>query len=402
MTTKNSWYTITAKADEDAEVCIYNEIGGWGITAEAFKNELGKIKAKNITLHINSPGGECFEAFAIFNALRDHPARIVAHVDGLAASAASIIMLAGDEIRIAANGFVMIHEARGGVWGDSEDMKRYAGLLDKLNKSLAKSYAKKTGQTSDEMATAMKNETWYDAQEAVDAGLVDFINEEEGDLPESAASAVAKYKTTPETLRRVAAMYVPNPSSGQSDKPAPEGAGAKAATILEKPMTLDAFKAFAAENPSAVAAYIEQGKKTGDLDARERAKAIRAACAGNDGLALDTFIAGRDASDAAAAVAAVAKARTDADATIAAQAKEIDKLKAQIGTQGAIGTAGAIAEAAKEAPGKPDESDHKAVAEWEWANEKDKAKGFTSKERFVAFRTQELKGTMKVFHAGQR
>jgi ATP-dependent Clp endopeptidase proteolytic subunit ClpP len=390
----SKWYSITAKADDSAEVRIYNEIGEWGINAEAFSNDLGKIKVGTIHLHINSPGGQCFDALAIFNSLRNHPARIVAHIDGLAASAASIIMLAGDEVRIAQNGLVMIHEAKGGAYGDAADLKRYAGMLDKLNKTFAKTYAEKTGKTKEDMAAAMAAETWYDAQEALDAGLVDFVDNEDGDLSAAAASAVAKYQKAPETLRRVAALYQPN---GPSDAPAPSGAGTEAATILEQPMNLETFKAFAAEHPEAVASYIEQGKRAGISEAASsasaRARAIREACAGNDTVAFDTFLSGKDADDAKATLAAIASATAATNAALAVKDAEIARLTAVIGTQGAVGTAAAVAAANAPAPvAIAAKSPAEAQAMEEWDAKASGTEKFQTKEKYVFYRSLVLTG----------
>lgn len=387
----NRWYEIKAKSESESDVLIYNEIGGWGITAEAFANDIGKIKAKTINVRINSPGGSAFDAFAIFNALRNHEARIVAHVDGLAASAASVIMLAGDETRIAKNGYVMIHEASSGAWGPAGYLRKQADLLEKLNGTIADTYAGKTKKSRTEMLAMMSEETWFTADEAKAAGLVDSITDEAKDLPASAHAAAARFQKTPENLRRIAAMYIdpsdPNASTGAN---AP---GAKVANpSLEKTMNLENFKAFATEHPEAVASYLDQGKKTGAAEARAEFKKLLEASAGNTAVAIEAFYAGHDAEAVKATVAAIAKATADSAAAIKAKDAEIENLKAQIGTQGPINTAGA---AKKDAEAPTQDLSPKAQADAEWESGKvgnatlDKNK-WVNKAAYVGFRTREL------------
>src|SRR5690606_25494897 len=134
-------YRIEAKADDRAEILIYDEIGadpwtGTGIGADDFVRELRAIKAPRIDVRINSVGGSVFEGNAIYNALARHPAHVDVYIDGIAASIASVIAMAGDKIYIAANAHVMIHNPHGVVWGEAGDMRRMADTLDKIRGSL--------------------------------------------------------------------------------------------------------------------------------------------------------------------------------------------------------------------------------------------------------------------------
>src|SRR5258707_608582 len=119
------------------EIWLYDQVGeGWfgGMSAKTFVAEVQKLgKVDLINLHINSPGGSVFDGVAIYNNLKSHPARIEVDVDGVAASIASVIAMAGDEIRMAANAMMMIHNAMGMTFGDAEDMRKTADLLDQLN-----------------------------------------------------------------------------------------------------------------------------------------------------------------------------------------------------------------------------------------------------------------------------
>jgi ATP-dependent Clp protease protease subunit len=399
----NKWYAIQNAASDAATVRIFSEIGGWGISAEDFANDLAKINAKTIHLRINSPGGDVFAASAIYNSLRNHKARVISYIDGLAASAATIIMLAADEVRIAANGFVMIHEASSGVWGTESDMRKTADLLDKLNHSIADTYAKKTGKTREEMLALMNAETWFNADEAKAAGLVDTIEEEAAADASAMQAAIAKYQSAPVILRRVAAML--GAQHGQRDELVPIGASTKAATPTENLMNLEQFKAFAAENPQAAASLIEQGKKAGIAEARDaektRFKAIREACGDNIALACELFDANKEPEDAKIALEAIARAKAEAEAASKAQAealalanKQIERLKAEVGTQSAVGTAGAAASNASDA-GAGVSDDPQATAESEWTANPELAKQFTSKEVYLAYRVNELRGRVR-------
>ncbi|MGA5116861.1 head maturation protease, ClpP-related [Streptomyces pseudogriseolus] len=170
-----SWFAIKNITTDTASMAIYDEIGAWGVTASDFVNELNSVAAKRINLSISSPGGDVFDGLAILNALRQHPATVEVTIDGLAASAASFIAMAGDTIRIAPQAMVMIHDASGVVIGNAEDMLDMADLLDKTSDNIAAVYAQRAGGTVEDWRAAMKAETWYSDQEAVDAGLADEI-----------------------------------------------------------------------------------------------------------------------------------------------------------------------------------------------------------------------------------
>lgn len=160
-------------AGDTAEVLVYDEIGFFGITAQEFMGRLQAIDAETIHLRVNSPGGDVFDGLAIANALRAHPAHVVTHVDGLAASIASIIALAGDEIRMADNAFLMIHDPWTIGMGNAAEFRKLAGTLDKIGGVLADTYRAKSGASVEQVAAWMGDETWFTAAEAVAAGLAD-------------------------------------------------------------------------------------------------------------------------------------------------------------------------------------------------------------------------------------
>ncbi|WP_051854083.1 MULTISPECIES: head maturation protease, ClpP-related [unclassified Streptomyces] len=170
-----SWYRITnAASDTEAEVMLYDEVGGWfGATADEFIADLRGITAPNLRVRVNSPGGSVFEGIAIANALRSHPAQVTVQVDGIAASIASVIAMAGDRIEMAPNTMLMIHDASGVCMGNAADMEEMAELLDLISDNIADAYATRAGGTRDEWRARMKAETWYLPEDAVTAGLAD-------------------------------------------------------------------------------------------------------------------------------------------------------------------------------------------------------------------------------------
>lgn len=158
-----------------ADVYLYDDIGGYGVTASEFVSELGRVTARQMNLHINTPGGSVFDGVAIHNALRAHPARVTVRIDGLAASAGSFVAMAGDVVEIAPNGMMMIHNAQGATMGDARVHEEQAALLAKLNNVIAGMYAERSGEPAATWLAAMDAETWYSASEAVAAGLADRI-----------------------------------------------------------------------------------------------------------------------------------------------------------------------------------------------------------------------------------
>lgn len=188
----------------EAEVLIYGDIGGgwWdeGITAESITNEIAGIDADIINVRINSGGGLVFEGLAIYQAFARHDAKIIMHVDSIAASIASVILMAGDEIRISEGANVMIHKPWSGVWGDADAMRKEAEILDQLQAGLINIYEARTDAKRADLESWVNAETWFLGQQAVDAGFADVIVPAK--KKKAAASAMLNYfKNTPQNLR---------------------------------------------------------------------------------------------------------------------------------------------------------------------------------------------------------
>lgn len=217
-----SWFRIENKSSNEATIYIYDEIGLFGVTAAQFVDQLNALdpKPKQIALRINSPGGDVFEGVTIFNALRRFPAEITTHIDGVAASIASVIALAGDVVMIADNAFYMIHEPFALVVGTASDMRKTADTLDQVSKAtIISAYIQKTEQSEEQIRNWMAEETWFTAEEALSAGFVDQV--ETGEEMQNAGSISRfKFKQLPgkiaARIRNSPAAASGAPSSSQS------------------------------------------------------------------------------------------------------------------------------------------------------------------------------------------
>lgn len=223
-----SWYRIrNAGKSGVATVYIYSDIGMWGISASQFAREFNDIDAETIDLRINSNGGEVFEGLAMHNVIRNHPAHVIAHVDGICASAATLPMLAADEVRIAANAYVMIHNPHV-EWasGEAKQLRKQADLLDQLRDTLVNIYVEGTGGDEADIREMVEAETWLTAEQAVAAGFADAVTDESDDVPADPKNQVRRYlnrlsarsRVRPgkfknaNAIRRVLDAYTPSPA----------------------------------------------------------------------------------------------------------------------------------------------------------------------------------------------
>lgn len=180
MSLKPGHVRINAQAGgSEAEILIYGDIGGgwWdeGITGETVSNQIADLDVDTINVRINSGGGLVFEGLAIYQALARHDAHIVVHVDSIAASIASVIAMAGDEIRISEGANLMIHKPWSGMWGDADAFRKEADVLDQLQAGLVNIYEARTGAKRADIESWVNAETWFLGQAAVDAGFADSM-----------------------------------------------------------------------------------------------------------------------------------------------------------------------------------------------------------------------------------
>src|SRR3990167_5415203 len=176
---QRGWYSIKNLSEAEAEILIYDYIGYGGMTADDFIHDLGTIKASAITLRVNSPGGDVFDGIAIFNAIQRHKAEVTAFVDGIAASAASFIVMAADPVVMSPHSQMMIHDAHGLCMGPADDMRKMADVLDQSSDNIASIYAERAGGDVADWRERMKDEMWLSDKEAVRLGLADRVDGDE-------------------------------------------------------------------------------------------------------------------------------------------------------------------------------------------------------------------------------
>ena len=196
------WFSITAKSNGVAEILIYDEIGIYGISAKKFVDELRALgNVKKITLRLNSPGGDVIDGLAIYNSLARHPAELTVVVDGIAASMASVVAMAGKKLLMPNNTFLMIHNPAGLVLGDADDMRSLAAVLDSMKKSLVGAYVRKSGQPEEKIKEMMDAETWLPAEEALALGFADEVLEP---TQKAALFDLARFSNAPSGLSKPA------------------------------------------------------------------------------------------------------------------------------------------------------------------------------------------------------
>lgn len=172
---------VRAASEGDASISIYGPIGatwdGEGVTVKRIAAALRSIGEKPVTVNINSPGGDFFEGVAIYNALRQHKGAVTVNILGLAASAASVIAMAGDDIRMGEGSFLMIHNAWAVAIGNRHDLTEAAAFLEPFDAEMANLYANRTGAKVADMVKLMDAETWIGSARAIEDGFADGLLE---------------------------------------------------------------------------------------------------------------------------------------------------------------------------------------------------------------------------------
>lgn len=205
------WFEISNSADLEprneggrvARVDITGPIGGWDVSGSEFLRELKALgnDVDTIDLRIHSPGGSVLDGWAIANGIKNHPAHVVARVEGLAASMGSVVLMSADEIEVPQNAYVMIHNVSGGAFGEADELESMAALMRKLQDDVTDFYANATGKDRQEIAEMMAAETWMNGEDAVEHGFATRVLE-----PVKAAACadletlVSKFENVPEAV----------------------------------------------------------------------------------------------------------------------------------------------------------------------------------------------------------
>lgn len=196
------------ESDDDRSISVYDVIGydywtGEGVTAKRIAGALRSLGKGPVTVNVNSPGGDMFEGLAIYNLLREHDGEVTVKVLGLAASAASIIAMAGDTVQVARAGFLMIHNAWVVAMGNRNDLQEYAATLEPFDRAMADIYAARTGQDREAMARMMDAETWIGGSDAIEEGFADaLLPSDQVEKGEGKAAASLRAERQIETMLR--------------------------------------------------------------------------------------------------------------------------------------------------------------------------------------------------------
>lgn len=234
-----TWYAISAKKADAPEISIHNEIGAWGISGAAFDRDVKALgKVKEITVSISSPGGSLFDALVMYHSLRATGAKITTKVVGIAASAASVVFMAGDKRVMPENTMLMVHNCMGPLIGNADEHRAFGDVLDKINTSIVTTYVARTGKTEEEVKALLDNETFMTAAEAKVAGFVDEV--------EPALRITASFDIE-QLPAEVKALFAPEVVASADPTPAPTQAPA-ALTVDQlvaaaKEMGLEEFSA---------------------------------------------------------------------------------------------------------------------------------------------------------------
>ncbi len=177
---KPDWFKVQAISDDETEIMIYDVIGWPFISADDFVRALADITAKTVTVRINSPGGDVWDGMAIFNALKTYNGKVVTRIEGIAASMASVIALAGKEVQAYANTMYMIHEPYAFTAGNQYSLRELADILEKMSGQMIDIYSSNASPGKREIAQMMKDEAWLTAKEAKEKGFIDTVLDGKG------------------------------------------------------------------------------------------------------------------------------------------------------------------------------------------------------------------------------
>lgn len=238
---------VAATADQPSVLSIYDEIGFWGVQAKDFISDLGKVTSKVLNVEINSPGGDVFAGLAIYNALKGSGKEIVVKVMGVAASAASLVAMAGDKIVMPKNTFMMIHNPWSFAKGNADELRDTADTLDKIGGALLATYAAKTGMSEDDLKPLLAKDTWMTADEALASGFATEVIEDvkakasfdmgRADLPAAVKAVFAASQEADEAAAAAAAQAEADAAAtAKAEADAAAQAEADAAALAANPL----------------------------------------------------------------------------------------------------------------------------------------------------------------------
>lgn len=335
------FWSIRGEDTDEPELLLYgvlDESEFWGdeVTSQQFARDMMALRGKNVKVRINSPGGNVFTGLAMHSIIKQHDKTVTVYIDGLAASAASVVAMAGDEVVMPAGSMMMIHNPWTIAVGESKDFRKLADDLDKIRDSLMTAYEEKTGMSREDLTTLMDEETWLSAAQAKEYGFADTVESElqvaasigDGRMTVNGVSfSMDRFKTLPAAL--VAAA---NKQSNQ-----PEPAGIQTASRTEDVMDLEKIKA---QHPDLYKQIMDAGRDEGVKQERQRINDIEdMAMPGHDDLVNKAkFETGESAAELAVNIVKAEKNRgenfltqrsSDAKAVAAVGQNEVDPAESE-------------------------------------------------------------------------
>ncbi|MBU2897692.1 Clp protease ClpP [Vibrio hepatarius] len=252
-TPTKSWYTLKNEAsDKTAQLYIYGDIGGWDIEAIDLVKALQQIGDKDLMMRVQSYGGSVYEGLAMFNVIKAHKGKTIGVVDGLAASIATYMLMACDEIHMPENSTFMIHNPSIGAWGEEDEIESALTQVKNAKTTVSSAYVERSGRHLEDVLAAMAQETWFTAQQALEWGLIDKVIDSvdlTNCFKESDASEIAKFKNAPESLLNCITFgkpELPSNKTAPAEHFQPESTQSEQVSDMPKPNEL--INAVKAEN----------------------------------------------------------------------------------------------------------------------------------------------------------
>lgn len=237
------WFEMKAAAEtKPAVISVFDDIGGWGVTARDFITQFNTLEGNDIELQINSSGGSVFDALAMFNAMKMSGKTINVKVMGIAASAASYLAMVGTTISMPSNTFQMVHNPMTGVYGNADELTEMADVLRKIGASLQNTYVARTGKSEEEVAALLSKDSYLTADECLAFGLCDTVTE--------AVAVTAKFET--EHLPDAVQLMFLSAKKTMETPPAPVNALSDQIVAALKEKSLDKFSVVLVTDPAMV------------------------------------------------------------------------------------------------------------------------------------------------------
>ena len=219
----NKFNAVHNQETSTTEITIYGVIGdSWwedSVSASQIDEALKSAGDNDIVINLNSPGGDAFDGISIYNRLDRHKGKVTVYVDGWACSAASIIAMAADELKMGTGSMMMIHEASTVVWGKKSDLSKEIELLSKLDDSIVDIYMTKAAAEREDIKQKLENETWFTAKEAIEMGFANSIEEPPSSSDNTTTATASAVRINDDQMNQIINQITNNLKNNQSNEP---------------------------------------------------------------------------------------------------------------------------------------------------------------------------------------